>query len=207
MTDTIKISRELLPCPHCSGNAEMRLYDCEYFAQCVECFASTAADFQSEDEAAEAWNRRAQPSEPQGGEEVQVVAIAEGSGQLPESSWRGLRWSPSINPMDVPANSDLMTVAQYRRLMAEQLERADCIADLCRFLAKLYCELDALRYSTAKLPPEQIAEHMLFRWPVLQGTRNQISIKRISEQPYDQEALHAGIAAMLARAKEKNHGK
>lgn len=51
-------TEELLPCPHCNGSAEMRVYDCEYFVQCVECFASTAADHQSEQEAAEKWNRR-----------------------------------------------------------------------------------------------------------------------------------------------------
>lgn len=52
---------ELLPCPHCNGGAEMRLYDGDYFVQCVECFASTAADHQDEHEAAEKWNRRSLP--------------------------------------------------------------------------------------------------------------------------------------------------
>ncbi|HGA2735012.1 TPA: hypothetical protein ACIR09_006074, partial [Pseudomonas aeruginosa] len=68
-------------------------------------------------------------------------------------------------------------------------------ADLCRFLAKLYCELDGLRYSTAKLPAEQIADALIFKWPVLQGARNQLNIKRISEQPYDESKLHSAIAA------------
>ncbi|HBO5316100.1 TPA: hypothetical protein L4W78_005905 [Pseudomonas aeruginosa] len=74
----------------------------------------------------------------------------------------------------------------------------DGAADLCRFLAKLYCELDGLRYSTAKLPAEQIADALIFKWPVLQGARNQLNIKRISEQPYDESKLHSAIAAMLA---------
>ncbi|WP_213159565.1 hypothetical protein [Pseudomonas aeruginosa] len=76
----------------------------------------------------------------------------------------------------------------------------DGAADLCRFLAKLYCELDGLRYSTAKLPAEQIADALIFKWPVLQGARNQLNIKRISEQPYDESKLHSAIAAMLAAA-------
>lgn len=54
------MSEELKPCPFCGGEAEMRLYDCEYFAQCIECFSSTAADHQTEEDAASAWNRRAQ---------------------------------------------------------------------------------------------------------------------------------------------------
>lgn len=74
------------------------------------------------------------------------------------------------------------------------------LPDLCRFLAKLYCELDGLRYSTAKLPPEEIADALICKWPVLQGTRNQLNIKRISEQSYDESKLHAAIAAMLAAA-------
>ncbi len=83
----------------------------------------------------------------------------------------------------------------------------DGAADLCRFLAKLYCELDGLRYSTAKLPAEQIADALIFKWPVLQGARNQLNIKRISEQPYDESKLHSAIAAMLAAApgKEVSH--
>ncbi|VEF98777.1 Uncharacterised protein [Pseudomonas aeruginosa] len=79
----------------------------------------------------------------------------------------------------------------------------DGAADLCRFLAKLYCELDGLRYSTAKLPAEQIADALIFKWPVLQGARNQLNIKRISEQPYDESKLHSAIAAMLAAAPVK----
>ncbi|MBZ3687408.1 hypothetical protein [Pseudomonas aeruginosa] len=76
----------------------------------------------------------------------------------------------------------------------------DGTSDLCRFLAKLYCELDGLRYSTAKLPAEQIADALIFKWPVLQDARNQLNIKRISEQPYDESKLHSAIAAMLAAA-------
>ncbi|MCW8021899.1 hypothetical protein [Pseudomonas aeruginosa] len=79
----------------------------------------------------------------------------------------------------------------------------DGASDLCRFLAKLYCELDGLRYSTAKLPAEQIADALIFKCPVLQGARNQLNIKRISEQPYDESKLHSAIAAMLAAAPGK----
>lgn len=76
----------------------------------------------------------------------------------------------------------------------------DGVLDLCRFLAKLYCELDGLRYSTAKLPPEEIADALICKWPVLQGTLNQLNIKRISEQPYDESNLQTGVAALLAAA-------
>ncbi|HGS8169849.1 TPA: hypothetical protein ACMFTJ_001766 [Pseudomonas aeruginosa] len=92
-----------------------------------------------------------------------------------------------------------------KRLEAAQAQHSvpDGASDLCRFLAKLYCELDGLRYSTAKLPAEQIADALIFKWPVLQGARNQLNIKRISEQPYDESKLHSAIAAMLAAAPGK----
>lgn len=61
MIEQKKMDAELLPCPHCNGGAEMRLYDGDYFVQCVECFASTAADYQTEQAAAEKWNRRGLP--------------------------------------------------------------------------------------------------------------------------------------------------
>lgn len=57
---------ELLNCPFCGGGAESRLYDSEYFVQCMQCFNSTAADHQDEAEAVAAWNRRAQPAEADG---------------------------------------------------------------------------------------------------------------------------------------------
>ncbi|EMX8720880.1 hypothetical protein [Pseudomonas aeruginosa] len=106
------------------------------------------------------------------------------------------------------AESARSVVAILRELLAVGPAQAqhsvpDGASDLCRFLAKLYCELDGLRYSTAKLPAEQIADALIFKWPVLQGARNQLNIKRISEQPYDESKLHSAIAAMLAAAPGK----
>lgn len=106
--------------------------------------------------------------------------------------------------LDMHRSSDSLTLSKGP-LYAAPVDQAqhsvpDGAADLCRFLAKLYCELDGLRYSTAKLPAEQIADALIFKWPVLQGARNQLNIKRISEQPYDESKLHSAIAAMLAAA-------
>ncbi|HGK4817773.1 TPA: hypothetical protein ACJ2XS_000693 [Pseudomonas aeruginosa] len=112
--------------------------------------------------------------------------------------------------LDMHRSSDSLTLSKGP-LYAAPVDQAqhsvpDGAADLCRFLAKLYCELDGLRYSTAKLPAEQIADALIFKWPVLQGARNQLNIKRISEQPYDESKLHSAIAAMLAAAPGKEVG-
>jgi hypothetical protein len=60
------MSQELKPCPFCNGEAEMRVYDGEYFAQCIQCFCSTAADHQQDSDALTAWNRRPSPVPPIG---------------------------------------------------------------------------------------------------------------------------------------------
>jgi Lar family restriction alleviation protein len=67
------MAEELKACPFCGGDAESRLFDAQYFVQCVKCFNSTAADHELESSAIAAWNSRAQlPS--QGGEAVEVSA-------------------------------------------------------------------------------------------------------------------------------------
>ncbi|MGZ2829954.1 hypothetical protein [Pseudomonas aeruginosa] len=130
------------------------------------------------------------------------------------------RWAEMFNRVEQQRDAALARVEQQERTIAGMNEAhaklaglyeaaqaqhsvPDGAADLCRFLAKLYCELDGLRYSTAKLPAEQIADALIFKWPVLQGARNQLNIKRISEQPYDESKLHSAIAAMLAAAPGK----
>lgn len=54
------MAEELKACPFCGGDAELRLYDAQYFVQCVQCFNSTSADHDLESSAIAAWNTRAQ---------------------------------------------------------------------------------------------------------------------------------------------------
>lgn len=117
--------------------------------------------------------------------------------KVPGEDWNSLDFHRDLQDMQPGTKLYAAPVAQ------DQHSVPDGAADLCRFLAKLYCELDGLRYSTAKLPAEQIADALIFKWPVLQGARNQLNIKRISEQPYDESKLHSAIAAMLAAAPGK----
>ncbi|MGG2698683.1 hypothetical protein [Pseudomonas aeruginosa] len=115
---------------------------------------------------------------------------------------RILRDFESFTPDELARSLIILAKVADEKVVAQH-SVPDGAADLCRFLAKLYCELDGLRYSTAKLPAEQIADALIFKWPVLQGARNQLNIKRISEQPYDESKLHSAIAAMLAAAPGK----
>lgn len=80
MTDLNKLK----PCPFCAGEAESRLYDCEWFVQCIQCFNSTAADHAGEDEAVAAWNRRVEPDAESDQLRAEVEAL-----RLDNSSLRG----------------------------------------------------------------------------------------------------------------------
>ncbi|HEJ4586747.1 TPA: hypothetical protein SL549_003478, partial [Pseudomonas aeruginosa] len=120
--------------------------------------------------------------------------------KVPGEDWNSLDFHRDLQDMQPGTKLYTAPVAQAQHSVP------DGTSDLCRFLAKLYCELDGLRYSTAKLPAEQIADALIFKRPVLQGARNQLNIKRISEQPYDESKLHSAIAAMLAAAPGKEVG-
>ena len=53
---------KLKPCPFCGGEAEMSKWKCGYYVSCIEsdCFVCPeTGDFESREEAIEAWNKRA----------------------------------------------------------------------------------------------------------------------------------------------------
>lgn len=82
-----------------------------------------------------------------------------------------------------------------------ELAEAD---DLILFLAKVYCEMDRIRYETMSVPEGEIVDFMISNWPVVQGTANQIRLMRLGEMPYDSGKLAAAIDACLARHGDKS---
>lgn len=77
------------------------------------------------------------------------------------------------------------------------MDKIDAIVHAARFLADSYVELDRLRYETVQKDPHEIVDFMIMSWPVIQGTRNQLNIKAIGEQPYDVKMVSEGIKALL----------
>jgi len=73
---------------------------------------------------------------------------------------------------------------------------AEC-ADLIRFLCGLWYDIDKLRYEAAALPEEEIKDFLIMKWPVVQGTRNQINLMNIGKQPYKSENVAKAVAWML----------
>jgi Lar family restriction alleviation protein len=120
------MAEELKACPFCGGDAESRLFDAQYFVQCVKCFNSTAADHELESSAIAAWNSRAQlPS--QGGEAVEVVAYRVSLPSEPEIGHWFDEYAESEPQMC--RHEPLMTVAQHQRILAAATRPADQVAD------------------------------------------------------------------------------
>lgn len=74
-------------------------------------------------------------------------------------------------------------------------EGAD-LKPLVGYLAKAYKELDDLRGEMFKMKPEEVADAIVMKWPVIQGTGNQIRFRRLAEIPYTNEGVHAALNSL-----------
>jgi len=66
----------------------------------------------------------------------------------------------------------------------------DEVLDLVRFLAETWDDIDQFVY-------KHCDGEALMKYPVVQGTRNQIDLKRIGEQQYSKENLRKAVDWML----------
>lgn len=64
------------------------------------------------------------------------------------------------------------------------------ILDLTRFLCRLYNDIDNFVYSNCT--GEQIG-----KYPVVQGTRNQLNLRKIGQQEYKKENIQKAVEWML----------
>ena len=69
--------------------------------------------------------------------------------------------------------------------------------NLVIFLAKCWAESEDVRMAAMSLPPDECKEFLIMKWPMVQGTSNQIKLKRISEMQYDGAQLHAEVNEIL----------
>lgn len=113
------MAKELKACPFCGGDAESRLFDAQYFVQCVQCFNSTAADHELESSAIAAWNARANYAP----EHLQVEAVKV-VGYLSHCTDG---YDPDARPP--PPQEPLMTVTQHQRILAAATHPADQVAE------------------------------------------------------------------------------
>lgn len=67
------------------------------------------------------------------------------------------------------------------------------VLDLVRFLANTYTEIDRFVY-------ENCDGNALMKYPVVQGTSNQIKLNRIGEQSYDKARIGKAVAWMIENA-------
>ena len=68
------------------------------------------------------------------------------------------------------------------------------ILDLVRFLAKYVMDLHKLKYEVYKT---KNVELLIEKFPILQGTKNQLNMVKIGEQEYDKKNLPHAIKWML----------
>ena len=71
---------------------------------------------------------------------------------------------------------------------------------LVRFLAKYQDDLNDLRNQCIGMTPEECKDALIMRWPVVQGTANQIALKRIGELAYDTKLVAEAVNALRANA-------
>jgi len=76
------------------------------------------------------------------------------------------------------------------------------LKNLCRFLAKYQDDLCAVRFKAIKANDPK--DYLLMKWPVIQGTFNQINLKKIGQKEIDFDKIHDGVKSML-EDKPKRH--
>lgn len=74
----------------------------------------------------------------------------------------------------------------------ERVVIAPEVLDVVRFLAETWVAIDEFVYKNCD-------GEALMHYPVVQGTRNQINLKKIGEQQYDPARLKAGVEWLLAQ--------
>ena len=69
------------------------------------------------------------------------------------------------------------------------------VLDLVRFLAATWDEIDRWAYA-------ECGGSALMKYPVVQGTRNQIAMRRIGEQPHNTRNIHKAVDWMLSYSED-----
>jgi hypothetical protein len=72
----------------------------------------------------------------------------------------------------------------------------DLLALAC-FLAKYQDDLNDLRYKWIAMSAEDCKSAVIGQWPIIQGTTNQINLKRVGEIPYESPQVSRAIKAIL----------
>lgn len=92
------------------------------------------------------------------------------------------------------------------RIMNKEKLEIESLKNLVRFLCQYQGKLNDLRSRAVevypKLESEKIREMVQMEWPIIQGLRNQISLKKIGEQSFDQKLISDAVKIMLGDSNE-----
>ena len=89
-------------------------------------------------------------------------------------------------------HTEIEASAKTSKSAVEPVVIAPEVLDVVRFLAETWAEVDAFVY-------KHCDGEALMHYPVVQGSRNQINLKKIGEQQYDPARLKAGVEWLLAQ--------
>lgn len=73
----------------------------------------------------------------------------------------------------------------------------DHLKTLCRFLAQTHTQWHKIIFKNLSISPELLADYLINNLPMIQGTQNQLNIKKIGDQEYDKNMLHKAVKMML----------
>ena len=78
----------------------------------------------------------------------------------------------------------------------------DCYKALAVFMTHCHMEWHDLRHKAISPRVEDCRDFLTMNFPVIQGTTNQINLKKIGGLPYEQEAIHQAIELLLTELKQ-----
>ncbi len=85
--------------------------------------------------------------------------------------------------------------------MSEQGERTEIASTdmlaFASFLAGYQQQLNDLRYALMKLKPAEIKDALIMKWPVIQGTQNQMNLQRVAKLPWTNEQVARAVQFIL----------
>ena len=87
------------------------------------------------------------------------------------------------------AHGEYVLYDDYLQLQTT-IEQQQAVIDLARFMCETWAEIDKWAY-------ENVAGDVLAKYPVIQGTSNQINLMRIGQQQYDKANISKAVKWLL----------
>lgn len=78
-----------------------------------------------------------------------------------------------------------------------QDEKIEALKDLCRWLAKSHMQWHKLRHQALYLNDKECKDFLKGKFPIIQGTGNQLNLEKIGEHEVKTENLNKAVKILL----------